>query len=109
MGDGPRTTPSVNDGRVIAFSGLMHLVCMNVTNGSILWSNDLPSAYGASTIPYENAASPCLDNELVFVNLNSSSDNRNLAAFRTTDGGVAWRSQNENVTHTTPTVATIQG
>lgn len=108
-GDGPRTTPSVKDGRVIALSGLMHLVCMNFTNGSILWSNDLPSAYGASTIGWQNAASPCLDNDLVFVNLNSSSDNRNLAAFRATDGGLAWSSQNENVTHTTPTVATIQG
>src|SRR5664279_238333 len=38
-GDGPRTTPSVKDGRVIAFSGvyfgLMNLVCMNFTNGSV--------------------------------------------------------------------------
>lgn len=108
-GDGPRTTPSVQDGRVIAFSGLMHLVCLNFTNGSVLWSNDLVSAYGASTITWENAASPCLDNDLVFVNLNSSSDNKNLVAFRTTDGGLAWSSQNENVTHTTPVVATIQG
>src|SRR5271169_2628993 len=35
-GDGPRTTPSVKDGRVIALSGLMHLVCMSITNGAIL-------------------------------------------------------------------------
>ena len=28
-GDGPRTTPSVKDGRVFALSGLMHLVCLN--------------------------------------------------------------------------------
>jgi len=107
-GDGPRTTPSVKDGRVIALSGLMHLVCMNITNGSILWSNDLPSAYGASTITWENGASPCLDNDLVFVNLNSSPNNQNLAAVRVVDGSLAWSSQNENVTHTTPTVATIQ-
>ena len=108
-GDGPRTTPSVKDGRVIALSGLMHLVCLNFTNGSVLWSNDLVSR---STAPHhwlENAASPCLDNDLVFVNLNSSSNNKNLVAFRITDGGLAWSSQNENVTHATPVVATIQG
>ena len=108
-GDGPRTTPSVNAGRVFALSGLLHLVCLNATNGSVIWSNDLPSAYGASTISWENAASPCLDNDLLFVNLNSSPNNQNLAAFRTADGSLAWSSQNENVTHTTPVVATIQG
>ena len=40
-GDGPRTTPSVMDGRVVALSGFMHLVCLNSTNGSVLCSNDL--------------------------------------------------------------------
>ena len=108
-GDGPRTTPSVNAGQVFALSGLLHLVCLNATNGAVIWSNDLVSAYGASTIPWDNGASPCLDNDLLFVNLNSSANNQNLAAFRTADGGLAWSSQNENVTHTTPIVATIQG
>lgn len=108
-GDGPRSTPSVKDGRVVALSGLMHLVCMNATNGAVLWSNDLKSAYGASTIGWDNAASPCLDEDLVFVNLNSSSDYQNLAAFRMTDGSAAWRWQNEGMTHATPVVATIAG
>lgn len=108
-GDGPRTTPSVNGGRVFALSGLMHLVGLNVTNGAVIWSNNLVSVYGASTITWENAASPCLDNDLMYVNLNSSPNNQNLAAFRTADGSLAWSSQNENVTHATPVVATIAG
>jgi outer membrane protein assembly factor BamB len=114
-GDGPRTTPSVKDGRVVAlssgryFPAQLHLVCLNATNGSVIWSNDLVAAYGASTIAWDNAASPCLDNDLVFVNLNSSANGQNLAAFQTADGSLAWSSQNENVTHTTPVVATIQG
>jgi hypothetical protein len=108
-GDGPRTTPSVKDDRVIALSGLLHLVCLNVTNGAVTWSNDLVSSYGASRIGWDNAASPCLDNDLVFVNLNTALDSQTLAAFRTSDGGLAWSSQNEGVTHTTPIVARIQG
>jgi outer membrane protein assembly factor BamB len=114
-GDGPRTTPSVKDGRVVALSSgryspaQLHLVCLNATNGSVIWSNDLVAAYGASTIAWDNGASPCLDNDFVFVNLNSSPNGQNLAAFRTADGSLAWSSQNENVTHATPVVATIQG
>jgi outer membrane protein assembly factor BamB len=109
MGDGPRTTPSVASDRVIAFSEQLHLVCMNATNGSVLWSNDLVSAYGASTISWDNCASPCLDNDLIFVNLHTATDNQTLVAFRTADGSLAWSSQNENVTHATPVVVTLQG
>jgi outer membrane protein assembly factor BamB len=108
-GDGPRTTPSVKDGCVIAESGYLHLVCMNATNGSIIWSNDLVSQFGGSTIGWENCQSPCLDEDLVFVNLNSAQGNESLAAFRVVDGTMAWGSQNENVTHTTPVIATIEG
>src|SRR2546422_1351423 len=108
-GDGPRTTPSVKDGRVFALSGQLRLVCLDAADGSVIWNNDLVSAYGASVLPWENCASPCLDNDLIFVNLNSSTDNRTLAAFRSVDGGLAWSSQNENATHTTPVVTTIQG
>jgi len=109
LGDGPRTTPSVKDGRVIALSGLLHLVCMNATNGSVTWSNDLVSQFGGSTIGWDNCQSPCLDNDLVFLNLNTAFDDQTLAAFRVSDGTMAWSSQNEGVTHTTPVVATIQG
>jgi outer membrane protein assembly factor BamB len=108
-GDGPRTTPAASGGRVFALSGWMKLACLNATNGSVIWSSDLVAAYGASSITWENAASPCLDDDLLFVNLNRSTNNQNLEAFRTSDGSVAWSSQNENLTHTTPVVANIEG
>ena len=108
-GDGPRATPSVNDGRVFALSGALRLVCMDVTNGAVLWNDDLISDYGASTIGWDNCASPCLDDDLIFVNLNSSPNGENLVAFRTSDGTMAWSSRNENVTHTTPIITTLQG
>ena len=108
-GDGPRTTPAAENGRVFALSGLMKLACLNATTGAVIWSSDLVASYGASTLTWENAASPCLDNDLVYVNLNSSTNNQNLVAFRVADGSLAWSSQAENVTHTTPVVATIQG
>ena len=108
-GDGPRTTPSVCAGRVLALSGQMKLVCLNATNGSVIWSNNLVSSYEASYPSYDNGASPCLDNDLVFVSLNTSTNSQNLVAFRTADGGMAWSSQDENASQATPVVATIAG
>ena len=115
MGDGPRPTPSISNGRVFVLSSgqdyppELHLLCLNFTNGSVVWSNDLVAAYGASTIPWDNAASACLDNDLIFVNLNTANDGQNLAAFRTADGGLAWGAQDDGVTHTTPVIATMYG
>jgi outer membrane protein assembly factor BamB len=108
-GDGPRTTPSVSGNRVITLSHDLHLVCMSTTDGAVLWSNNLVAAFGASTIPWDNAASPLVDNGLIYVNLNTASDNHTLAAFRLADGGLAWSGQNEGMTHTTPVIATIEG
>ncbi len=73
----------------------------------MIWSKDLHTDYGGEWISGENGASPRFDNNLVFINLNSSINS--LAAFRVADGSLAWRSQNEWATHSTPVVATIQG
>lgn len=109
-GDGPRTTPAVQADRVFALSGTLHLVCLNATNGAILWSNDLESVYGASEPnSWQNGASPRLDGDLIFVNLSTSSSNVTLFAFRTTNGQPAWATQDENSTQSTPVVATIEG
>jgi hypothetical protein len=108
-GDGPRTTPAVQDGKVFALSAQMHLVCLNATNGNVIWSNDLVSAYGASYTFYQNGASPCLDDELLFLNLNSSTNGQTLSAFHTDDGSLAWSSQAEAAPQATPVVATIEG
>lgn len=36
-GDGPRGTPTVDDGRVYALSGQGDLLCANVKNGAVIW------------------------------------------------------------------------
>ena len=111
QGDGPRSTPSVKDGRVFALSGHLHLLCLNITNGSVYWSNDLAAAYGAAepVNGWQSAASPRLDDDLLFVNLGSSTMAGTLCAFRATNGAVVWSSQTEESTHSTPVVATIEG
>jgi outer membrane protein assembly factor BamB len=108
-GDGPRTTPSIIGETIIALSHALHLVCLSAADGSVLWSNDLVAAFGASTPPWENAESPRFDNGLIFLNLSTANDNQTLAAFRATDGTLAWVTQNEGTTHATPIVATIEG
>jgi outer membrane protein assembly factor BamB len=109
-GDGPRSTPSVQNGRVFVLSGTMSLICMNATNGAVIWSADLKALYGAQEVltGWNNAASPRFDNDLIFVNLNTP-DNQNLSAFRMSDGSRVWGNTDEQLIHATPVVATILG
>jgi outer membrane protein assembly factor BamB len=110
-GDGPRSTPAVQAGRVFALSAHLHLLCLNATNGSVMWSNNLVTQLGASEPDpgWQNGASPRVDDDLIFVNLNSSYSGLTLVALRTTNGATAWSSQSEKLMQTTPVVATLYG
>ncbi len=105
--DGPRSTPSMDANSVYVLTSYLHLYRLNVTNGAIIWHKDLRTIYGGNVIPWQNAASPSIDNGLIFLNANCGASS--LMALRASDGEPAWRSQNEAMTHSTPTVATIQG
>jgi hypothetical protein len=63
--------------------------------------------YGAEEIPWQNAASPVIENGLIFLNANAAP--ARLMALRTSDGSLAWRTQNEVASHSTPVLTTIDG
>lgn len=105
--DGPRSTPVVLDGSVYVLSSYLKLYRLNATNGAIIWSTNLVTGFGGSVIAWQNAASPVVENGLLFVNANAPT--ASLMAFNVTNGALVWRSQNEAMTHATPVLATIHG
>jgi len=105
--NGPRSTPTIEPGSVYTLTSNLKLFRLNLTNGAVVWSNNLVAVFGASVISYASAASPLLDGGLIYVNLNTS--DRALAAFWATNGALAWRVENERMTHSTPVAATIHG
>ncbi len=105
--DGPRSTPTIDGGSVFVLSSYLKLYRLNAADGSIVWQRDLRSLYGGTVIGYQNCASPLLENGLLFFNANCGTST--LMAFHADDGSLAWRSQNEAMTHSTPVLATING
>ena len=106
--DGPRSTPTVDGDRVYAFSSYMNLFCFNAATGETIWSHNLIAAFGAQIIPWQNAASPTLVGELVFVNSNGRAG-EHLVAFNKQSGAVAWKTGSYGMTHATPVRANIGG
>jgi outer membrane protein assembly factor BamB len=106
-GDGPRSTPAVNDGRVFVYSSAMVLSCLDAASGKLLWKKDIIGEFGGSNIKWQSAMSPVLDGNLVVVA--GGGAGQTFLAFDQKTGGLAWKSGDDKITHATPAVATIDG
>ena len=106
-GDGPRSTPSVADGRVVAFDAGLGLACFEAASGKELWKHDVQGEFSGRTIRWQNAASPLIEGGKVFV-VGGGAD-ESLLAFDLKDGAVVWARGDETMTHATPIAATLQG
>lgn len=105
--DGPRSTPTVENGRVYVFSSQLKLYALNATNGTVLWRRDFRAEFDSDLIAWENAASPLIVGDLIFVNGNASG--RRLMALRKADGVTVWSGQNDGMTHASPVLGRIDG
>lgn len=105
--DGPRSTPTVDGDRVYVFTSQLKLVCLRRDDGSRIWRRDFRSELGSSVIAWQNAASPLLEGDRIFVNANASG--RRLMALNKSDGSTIWSGQNDTMTHATPILARVAG
>jgi len=105
--DGPRSTPSVSGDRVVVLTSRLKLFCLEAASGEILWQRDFVAEFGSSVIAWQNAASPVIHGDLVFVN--SNAPGRRLMAVRLSDGSTVWRKHEISLNHSTPVLATIRG
>ena len=106
-GDGGRSTPAVDGERVYTLSSHLVLACFDVKSGQRVWSHDVLKEFGGKNIRWQNAASPLIDGNLVYVA--GGGAGQSLLAFNKTDGKLAWKTGTETITHSTPVAATIHG
>jgi len=106
-GDGPRSTPSIDGGRVYTYSSRLILECFDADTGREIWKHNLIGEYGGHNISWQSAASPLIEGDLVYVA--GGGAGQSLLAFDKADGHVVWKALSERMTHSTPVAATILG
>jgi outer membrane protein assembly factor BamB len=112
--NGPRTTPVVIGDSVYVLTSYLKLYRLAATNGATIWQKDLLALYGGVLEDNQNSASPVIEDGLIFVNTCAGTTElggvgvSNMMAFSTTNGALVWRYRNENMTQSTPVLATIQ-
>lgn len=106
-GDGPRSTPSYDNGKVYTYSSRMVLTCFDAASGKVLWSSDMMKEHGGKNIQWEAAASPLIEGDLVYVVCGGPGES--LLALDKNDGHVVWKGESDKATQSTPITATIAG
>jgi len=106
-GDGPRSTPAYDSGKVYVYSSQMVLKCLDAATGHQVWACDVIREHDGQNIRWESAASPVVEGKWVFIA--GGGPGQALLAFDKNDGKVAWKGQDDKMTQSTPMVATILG
>src|SRR5208283_6159508 len=106
-GDGPRSTPTYDDGKVYTYSSRMVLQCLDAGTGKQIWACNLIKEHAGRNIHWQSAASPLIDGDLVFVA--GGGAGQSLLAFDKRNGRVVWQGQDDKMTHSTPVAATLLG
>jgi len=106
-GDGPRSTPTVDGNRVYAISANLGVFCLDAVTGKVIWKRDIIREHAGVNIHWKSAASPVIDGNLLF--LAGGGPGQALLALDKTTGKTVWKGQDDKMTHSTPTLATILG
>jgi outer membrane protein assembly factor BamB len=87
---GPRCTPNVDGERVYTLGAEGNLVCLSVTDGSVVWSKDLKQEYSTKAATWGYAAHPLIDGEKLLCLAGGTGSH--IVALNKSDGSEIWRS-----------------
>lgn len=107
-GDGPRATPTWDNGRIYALGGTGELRCLDAANGNVIWGKNILSDNGASNLPWAMAASPLIVDDKVIVLPGGSSGN-SVVAYNKNTGAPVWKALNDRQGYVSPMLVTLGG
>lgn len=100
MGDGPRSTPTIEGNRLYAFGGTGELSCLDVASGGKIWSVNVVQKFGGTTPYWGYAESPLIVGDRIV--LNAGGRRASIVAINKQDGSTLWQSQNDGAGYSSP-------
>ena len=107
-GDGPRATPTVQDGRVYAMGGTGILLCLDAATGKLVWRRSVLEENGLSNLIWGTSSSPLIVDDLTVITGGRGSG-AVIYAYRSSDGSPAWKSGDHDASYASPILATLAG
>ncbi len=107
-GDGPRATPTWDEGRIYALGATGELRCLDAKTGAVAWGRNILKENGASNLQWAMAASPLIVDDKVIV-LPGGSGGKSVVAYNKLTGAPVWKSQNDPQAYVSPMLVTLAG
>lgn len=108
MGNGPRTTPTLDGGTVYAMGSHGRLLALKAADGAKIWEVDLPQAFAAKRPNWGYSGSPLIDGNLLILEVGGT-DGRGVVAFEKATGKVRWGALDGDAAYSSPVMMTIGG
>ena len=101
--NGPRITPTIDDGRIYTIGSVGHAYCFDAATGRVIWQKDPQADYKVKLSEWGVAASPVIYEDLVIIHPGAT-DNGCLIAFHKLTGQEVWRAGKDPCGYATPIV-----
>ena len=107
-GDGPRATPTWDNGRLYALGATGEFRCLDAKTGSVIWGKNILRENNASNLSWAMAASPLIVDDKVIV-LPGGTSGKSVVAYNKMTGAPIWSSQNDTQAYVSPMLVTLAG
>src|SRR6185295_9205004 len=107
-GDGPRTTPTWDEGRLYALGATGELRCLDAKTGAVVWGKNILSENQASNLQWAQAGSPLIVDDKVIV-MPGGTSGKSVVAYNKMTGAPVWKSQSATAAYVSPRLMTLAG
>jgi len=107
-GDGPRATPTWDQGRIYALGATGELRCLDANSGAVIWGKNILSDNQAKNLPWAMAASPLIVDDKVIV-LPGGANGKSVAAYNKMTGAPVWKVLDDPQAYVSPMLVELAG
>jgi outer membrane protein assembly factor BamB len=106
-GEGPRATPTFNEGRLYSLGAQGHLKCLDALTGRVLWEHNIVADHKGTNLTYGMAASPLVVDDDVIVLPGGPAGA--VAAYHRLTGERRWAALSETAAYASPMWVELAG
>lgn len=107
-GNGPRSTPTVRDGRVYTQGTRGHVRCLELATGKLIWGLDVAAVHGGKVPEWGHAPSPLVFDDLVLVQAGGA-PGPTVLALECKDGKERWRALQDEPGYSSAILLDVRG
>ena len=107
-GDGPRATPTWDQGRLYSLGATGELRCLDANSGAVIWGKNILNDNQSKNLPWAQAASPLIVDVKVVV-LPGGANGKSVVAYNKMTGAPAWKVLDDPQAYVSPMLVELAG